>query len=114
MIRVVRPEDLFLKRQSEQGTSKQKQAVQQIIREVQAKKDQALYELTERFDGASLDSLLVEPAEVEQAYKEVDQVFIENLKEAAERIRRYHEHQKQNSWMVTEDDGSILGQLVRP
>src|SRR5690606_24852710 len=36
------------------------------------------------------------------------------LKEAAERIRRFHEHQKRKAWRLSEEDGTVLGQLVRP
>lgn len=114
MIQVVQPDDLFLKREVEKGTTKQRQVVQQILNEVQAKRDQALYQLTEKLDGASLASLQVAPDEREEALKKVDSTFVKDLREAAERIRRYHEHQKQQSWMITEADGSVLGQLIRP
>src|SRR5690606_6471939 len=34
------------------------------------------------------------------------------LRTAAERIRSYHEHQKQASWRYTEADGTVLGQQI--
>ena len=33
---------------------------------------------------------------------------------AAERVRVYHEHQRQESWRYTEADGTVLGQKVTP
>lgn len=114
MIQVVQSEDLYLKREIDRGTPKQRKVVDQIIREVQAKRDQALYQLTETLDGARLDSLLVTLDEIEQAQNQVDSTFIQHLKEAAERIRRFHEHQKRKAWMLSEEDGTVLGQLVRP
>src|SRR5690606_23741241 len=36
------------------------------------------------------------------------------LEVAAERVRSYHEKQKQDSWTYTEADGTVLGQKVTP
>ena len=114
MIQVVQSKDLYLKREVERGTPKQRKVVEQILRDVRTNGDQVLYQLTEKFDGAKLDSLKVTSAELEQAQKQVDPTFIQHLQEAAERIRHFHEQQKQKSWMMTEEDGTVLGQLIRP
>jgi len=114
MIQVIQAKDLFLKREVEQGTPKQRKVVEQILRDVQSKGDEVLFQLTKKFDGASLDSLRVTADELEQAQKAVDPTFLTHLKEAASRIRRFHEQQKQQSWMITEEDGTVLGQLTRP
>lgn len=97
-----------------QGTEKQKRVVQQLIHEVRASGDQALFRLTERFDGAKLDALLVTQEEIDEARTHADPSFVQSLQAAADRITRYHERQKQNSWIEPENDGTILGQLVRP
>ena len=39
---------------------------------------------------------------------------IQALEKAAERIRIYHQHQKQESWSYTESDGTVLGQKITP
>src|SRR5690606_4670789 len=36
------------------------------------------------------------------------------LRKAADRIRRYHEKQRQESWQYADEDGSIYGQQVTP
>lgn len=65
-------------------------------------------------DGAKLDSLLVTQEEINDAKENADPAFIQSLQAAADRITRYHERQKQNSWIETENDGTILGQLIQP
>lgn len=114
MIKIVKPDQLFLKRDIDHGTDQQQQVVDQLINEVRVEGDQALYRLTEKFDGPRLSSLVVTSAEVEAAYSEVDPDFVKSLAAAAQQIRAYHEKQVQNSWMDTAADGTILGQLIRP
>ncbi|MBA4496217.1 histidinol dehydrogenase [Paenactinomyces guangxiensis] len=114
MIAIVRPETLNTHREIGSGTDRQKEAVNEILALVKTEGDQALFRLTERFDRARLNTLKVEKEEFEAAFAEVDDTFVQALKEAAERIRRYHEKQKRNSWMETEADGTILGQIIRP
>ena len=50
---------------------KQEAAVRQIINDVRQRGDKALFELTEKFDGAKLKTLEVKPAQVKAAYKKV-------------------------------------------
>lgn len=114
MIQIVRPENLNTKRSVAKGTEQQRRAVKEMINLVRNEGDQALYSLTEQFDQAKLDSLQVNEEEMEAAFAEVDEEFVKALKEAAERIRRYHEKQKHTSWFETEMDGTILGQIIQP
>ncbi|MDQ0340854.1 histidinol dehydrogenase [Caldalkalibacillus uzonensis] len=103
-----------LRRSIDTGTEEQRQAVVDIIQQVREAGDQALFRLTEKFDGARLSQLEVTRQEFEQAYREVDQQVIDSLRAAIENIRRFHEHQQRSSWMITEEDGTVLGQLIRP
>lgn len=114
MIQIVGPENLQIKREIENGTEEQRRIVRGILEQVKAEGDQALFQLTERFDGAKLDSLAVDPGEIDRSFEEVDEAFVKALREAAERIRRYHEKQKRTSWLETDEDGTILGQLILP
>ncbi|MCH5585344.1 histidinol dehydrogenase [Shimazuella sp. AN120528] len=88
--------------------------VQRIIDEVRIKKDTALFAYTKEFDGANLESLLVIEEEKQFAMQQVNSSFVEALQTAAERIRLFHEKERDTSWWNMEKDGSILGQLVRP
>jgi histidinol dehydrogenase len=92
------------------------QVVREIISAVRQRGDQAVAELTARFDGADLaaDQLLVSRSEVAQAYDLVDDRLRSALAAAGSRIRRYHQRQLRSAWMETGDDGSILGQRFTP
>jgi histidinol dehydrogenase len=114
MISIVNPEELATRREVKSGSNEQEQAVKEILAAVRAEGDAAVRRLTERFDGAQLASWDVTEAEFEAAYQAVSPEFVEALRQAAARIRRYHEKQKRQSWMEPEPDGTVLGQLIRP
>ncbi|MFD1427484.1 histidinol dehydrogenase [Kroppenstedtia sanguinis] len=114
MIPVVRPEQLSTRRKVEDGEAYQEKTVREILSAVRTEGDVALLRVTRELDGADLDSLEVEKSEFEEAYRQVEQTFVHSLRQAAQRIRRYHEGQKRRSWMETETDGTVLGQLIRP
>lgn len=88
--------------------------VKGILMDVRQRGDEALLEYTRRFDGAALTELLVSKEEMDKAMSIVEPGFLRILKKAAERIRAYHEHQKQNSYIITQEEGVILGQRVVP
>lgn len=91
--------------------------VLEIIRAVRERGDQALVDCTQRFDAltvASMADLILPRARLEQALERISPAQREALQVAAERVRRYHEHQKQDSWRYTEADGTVLGQQVTP
>jgi len=92
--------------------------VQEILRDVARRGDEALREYTVRFDGvdASGFSLVVSEAEYEKAREEVRRHYArawDYFVEASERIARYHERQKEKSWFY-EEEGAFLGQLITP
>ena len=91
--------------------------VLEIIKAVRERGDAALVELTQRFDGlqvASMADLILPRARLEQALERITPEQREALEIAAERVRSYHERQKQDSWTYTEADGTVLGQKVTP
>ncbi|MEG1404895.1 MAG: histidinol dehydrogenase [Oscillospiraceae bacterium] len=88
--------------------------VADIIYDVRKNGDTALYKYCERFDGAKLQTLEVTQEERRAATDLVEPRFIEILNEAAENIRSFHTHQKQNSYIVSEKNGIVLGQRVMP
>jgi len=95
--------------------SEQDETVRAILADVRAEGDSALIRYTEKFDGNAFtaEGLAVTPAEIEAAYKAVSVEQTAALKSAAENIRAFHERQMQSSWQY-EEDGALLGQLVRP
>jgi len=88
--------------------------VANIIDEVRRRGDQALYEFTFRFDGAKLDSLQVTREEIEEAVQAVEPEFLEILRKAAANIRKYHQRQVRNGFVINEGDGVITGQRIIP
>ncbi len=90
--------------------------VAEIIENVKANKDKALFDYTLKFDKFSLnkDNIKVTKEEIKEAYKELDTEFIEVLKKAKENIVSYHEKQVRQTFITTKEDGSILGQRIIP
>ena len=90
------------------------QTVQAIVDDVKARGDEALFEYTKRFDGASLDgsSIRVTREEIDEAMKQVEPDLLKVMERSMDNIRRYHEKQRQNSWFDAQPDGTILGQKV--
>ena len=89
-------------------------AVTEIIRNVRANGDSALFEYCERFDRVKLDSLEVSAKEIDEAFTLVEPEFIEVLKEAKENIYAFHSRQVRNSFLINEKDGVVIGQKVIP
>jgi histidinol dehydrogenase len=91
-----------------------RQIVEDIINAVRKRGDEALLEYTNKFDSPDLtiDRLKVSAAEVAAAETEVSEDLKQTINKAIDRVRAFHEHEKQESWMVTRDDGAITGRLV--
>ncbi|MDE6698473.1 MAG: histidinol dehydrogenase [Lachnospiraceae bacterium] len=89
-------------------------AVAEIVNDVRANGDKALFEYTLKFDKTTLtaDNILVSKEEIEEAYSLVEPSLVEVIKKAAENIRVFHEKQRQYSWFDSKPDGTILGQKV--
>lgn len=90
------------------------QVVADIIADVRENGDKALKAYTARFDGAVLDTLEVSPAEFDGAMAATEPEFLRILETAAANIRRYHEQQKRSSYIVTGENGVLLGQRFIP
>lgn len=88
--------------------------VADIIADVKQNGDAALLKYCEKFDKAKLSSLQVTPEEMEEALSAVEPEFLEILQKAAANIRRFHERQVRNSFMIHEENGVIIGQKIIP
>ncbi len=89
-------------------------SVREILDAVRSEGDAALFRLTERYDHVRLSSLEVSESEWESGLNQIDVEFMEILKQAAENITRYHEHQKRENYLFTGEDGVVLGKIFRP
>ena len=91
-------------------------AVSEILQAVRDKKDEAVLALCRKYDAPNLTAgqLQVSAAELQEAYTLVDEEFLDTLARAIERIQSFHEREMEDSWLQTREDGTIVGQLVRP
>ena len=88
--------------------------VTDIIANVRANKDKALYEYSKKFDKVELSCLEVSKEEIDEAVAIVDKDFIEVIREAAQNITEFHKRQVRNSFIISEKNGVITGQKVTP
>ena len=109
--------DLNLFLQKNLADMKQYEAsVAQIAAAIREKADQAIFDLTLKYDGASInhENFRVSTEEIEEAYNLVDDEYIFAIRAAIDNIDLFHSKQLRNSWMEPDERGNILGQLFRP
>ena len=104
-------QDIFIRSTS---TSNVQEIVADIIANVRANGDKALYDYTLKFDKAELTSLLVSKEEIDEAFDLVKPEFVEILKKAAANIRKFHEKQVRNSFIINDEKGIVMGQKIIP
>lgn len=91
--------------------------VQNIINEIKDDKNGALFRHIARFDNwtpSCDDELKIPIADMQKAYENIDTQLKNSLHLAYDRIKKYHEKQKPQSWFDSEENGVILGQKVTP
>jgi histidinol dehydrogenase len=89
--------------------------VEGIINAVRKQGDTAVVEYTNRFDAmniSSMQELEIPTDKLHVALERIPAQQKQALEYAAKRVRDYHQHQKQDNWSYTEDDGTLLGQQV--
>ncbi len=105
-----------LLKRSPNSYGKYEDNVREILDAVKERRDQALFEYTEKFDGAHItsDNIRVTEEEIKEAYDQVDPELVEIIRKSLHNIRTYHEKQRQYSWFDSKPDGTILGQKITP
>ncbi|MBC8536202.1 histidinol dehydrogenase [Feifania hominis] len=88
--------------------------VEEIIADVRRRGDEALIDCARRFDHAELTAIEVPQSEIEAAYHRADPALIRALQRAAANIRAYHAEQLPRAYVVTPDNGAVMGQRVLP
>lgn len=90
--------------------------VEKIVSDVKQRKDEALLYYTRQLDAPkiTLEQIRISQKGLKAATTQVSSEFLKSVKLAKERIYRFHQRQLQNSWILTEADGAILGQLIKP
>ena len=116
MIRIMKmgevaPEEIFARAVTDRDVSG---IVRDIIAQVRERGDEALRDYTERFDGVRLKTLAVTAEEMQAAIDAADPEFLRVLRRSADNIRRFHQAQKRESFVLTPTLGVTMGQRVIP
>lgn len=90
------------------------EAVAGIIRQVREGGDEAIRELTRKFDKVELDSFRVTEEEIQEAVNQVSPEFLNVLREAKENIETFHREQVRKSWIKEFRPGVRLGEQFVP
>ena len=91
--------------------------VDDIIANIRANGDSALVDYSIKFDNvnaSSMSDLTIQLSELKHAFDTLDDKEKTALQTAADRVRTYHDKQKQDTWTYTEEDGTVLGQKITP
>ena len=107
----VKNEEIFAR--TEQSVNVE-EIVAGIIENVKKNGDTALFEYTKKFDKAELENLEVSKEEIDEAFTLVEPEFVRILEEAAANIRKFHEKQKRNSFIINDERGIVMGQKIIP
>lgn len=102
-----------LKERSGEVDRKVTAAVNEILENVRKNGDKAVFEYSRKFDGVEPETLEISNEYAVKAVTICDEEFIDALKTAAMNIKDFHSRQKQQSWLVSEDNGLSMGQRVR-
>lgn len=107
--------DALLSRETDTGADVQ-HIVADILEAVKTRGDEAVCEYTSRFDGwnCTPDTMEIPHDRLAEAWNSLSDMDRESLQLAADRVRAYHEHQKQENWEYTDDAGLTLGQRITP
>lgn len=96
-------------------------SVQRILEDVKKRGDVAVLDYTKQFDHVDADqmtALEIGQADLQAALDQLTPARRSALQTAADRVRAYHERQKNeigsNGFIYTEADGTVLGQKVTP
>ncbi|HIC09569.1 MAG TPA: histidinol dehydrogenase [Aquificales bacterium] len=106
-----------IKKRGELLSEEYEETVKRIIEDIRQRGDEALVEYTNRFDRANVSragELEIPYSELRRAYESIPSDLRDALEFAAARIRKFHERQLENGFLVEEEEGIILGQKVVP
>lgn len=118
MINIVNSENAYsflesMKKRSGQVNIEVEKTVRRIIDDVKTNGDEAVKAYTAKFDCANPQFYEVPNDAINDALTNADSTFVNAMLNAIENVTDYHQKQKQNGYIITKNDGTILGQRVR-
>lgn len=90
------------------------ETVESILKDVRARGDKALIEYTEKFDGVKLENLEVTEEEIKKAFDTIDKELLEVIQYSHDNIKKFHEKQVRNDFLIRQENGVVLGQIINP
>lgn len=103
-----------LKARQQETNTDVTRAVQDILDDVRREGDAAVTRYSAKFDHAEGPIRVIEAAEIADAKSRIDAELLGAMERAAANIRRFHQQQVQESYVDFREDGSMMGQRVRP
>lgn len=103
-----------LKARQQETNADVTRAVQDILDDVRREGDVAVTRYSAKFDHAEGPIRVIEAAEIADAKSRIDAELLGAMERAAVNIRRFHQQQVQESYVDFREDGSMMGQRVRP
>jgi histidinol dehydrogenase len=93
-----------------------RETVAAILEDVLRRGDEAVREYTRKFDGVDLapPEWALDSAHWQGALERVDPALREALARAVDRVREYHQHQREEGFRLESADGSVVGMKVTP
>src|SRR5262245_13502859 len=90
--------------------------VAEIVESVRSRGDEALIRYTKEFDGVDLEpsGLRVDPDFIRTAAGRAESHTVEAFRLAISNIRTFHQHQCENDWQMTTEQGAVIGQRILP
>ncbi|HKK83187.1 MAG TPA: histidinol dehydrogenase, partial [Atribacterota bacterium] len=108
--------DRLKKKNNEKLPAELERKVGDMIEQVKKKGNQGLLELTHRLDdnNMKLSEMEVTKGEFEEAESLVNSEMLQIIKESIKRVKSFHQNQLEKSWFSHQEEGMVLGQLIRP
>lgn len=91
-------------------------SVTAIIEGVRSGGDEALVACTKQFDGVELppENIRVDSEFIRNAASKAESNVVAAFRVAIEKVRAFHERQRESDWAITSEDGAVVGQRIRP
>lgn len=99
-----------------EASHKVREVVAMVIEDIRGRGDEALIELTQKFDGATLtsDTLRISDAEIEQAWSGLDQRVREALESAHRNVQAFSQQSLRKDWQMINEQGAEVGEVFHP
>ena len=103
-----------LRRRASGNNPEIEKRVSSILADVRKNGDRAVLKYTKKFDYRNAAALELKSAEISSYANKAGRKALKALELSAKRIRKFHEMQKEKSWIIKDGSGTFLGQIIRP